>query len=522
VEPSNTQPIDSVVPSWDETADLLRRQVEVQRQLLQLSKECGIAFYRPHYYQDLYHTCSFKRRGLFAGNRLGKSEGNAAETVAWMMGERVWYKTAFDVLRVIHQHGTNRHNTITRHHEGGENHPLVRQSIPPWPTKQVIVCTNWDKVDEIWTNQSLDRPGKIWKLLPKGFGRGSRNHEGVISEIYGANGSLIKFVSVDAFRRNPLVAESSDWDRVSFDEPGPEDLWKGLSRGLVDRHGQGDFTLTSLQEMWIYDYFYSDENTNKENRIAWRAEIYDNPFLTNESIKAFADDLTEDERTCRLEGLPLELSGLVYKEFKREQHVLKDLPPGWKDWHLPSHDCVLYARADVHSVTPNAVLFAAVDKSGIPVLCHEIWRSSNADDLADEINEYVKLTGCFLANVKMDPSGWIQDMSTRAASIARTFAAHGLFCGKASKDFTNGILKTRSALKQNQLFFAPTLRRTLWEISRYAFDPKTGKPYDKDDHLMENLRRLCIDSCPWFDPDKAAGFPITDQEFITADLTLNV
>jgi len=510
----------SLVPSGDDTAELLQQQVAVQRQLLKMVKECGIAFYRPHYFQDLYHTCPLKRRGLFAGNRLGKSEGNAAETVAWMLGERVWYKTPFDVLQVLHEKGANRRNVVARHHNGSPEHPLVRQGIPPWPTKQVIVCTNWDKVDEIWTNQSLDRPGKLWKLLPQGFGRGSRNHEGVISEVYGANGSLVKFVSVDAFRRNALIAESSDWDRVSFDEPGPEELWKGLARGLVDRHGQGDFTLTSLQEMWIYDYFYGEEAADKENRESWRAQIYDNPFLSDIAIKDFSDDLTEDERTCRLEGLPLELSGLVYKEFRRDQHVLKTLPPGWHDWHLPAHDCILYARADVHAVTPNAVLFCAVDKSEIPVICHEIWRSCSADELADEIAAYVAMTGCFLSNIRMDPSGWIQDMSTRAASIATTFAAKGLYCGKASKDFTNGVLKTREAFKRNRLFFVPTVRQTLRELSRYAYNPKTGKPYDKDDHMMENLRRLCIDRLAFFDPDRAAGYKIEDQEIPFPDLSL--
>lgn len=519
--PSQADP--SLVLSEDETSalDLLARSNAIKRQLLTLSKQCGIAFYRPHHYQDSYHSSKAKRRGLFAGNRFGKSEGNSAETCAWMLGERPWYKTPFDVLKVDYAGNGHRcGNVVSRRHAGGDNHPLVKQGIPPWPTKQLIVTTNWGKVHEIWTSQETDRPGKLWKLLPQGFGKGSRNHEGVIDEVIGTNGSLLKFMSVDAFKRHPQTIESSDWDRVSFDEPGPIEMWKGAARGLVDRNGQGDFTLTSLVEMWIYDYFTSEDNKDKVDRESWRATMYDNPHLTDEAIARFIEELTDDEKECRIKGLPLELSGLVYKEFKRDQHILKSVPNGWPDYHLPAKGTILYARVDPHPVTPNAVLFAAVGPSEIPVVCHEIWSSADADTLADEVLNYVKSTGCYLANIKMDPAAWVVDGVTRSASIARTFSSRGLFCAKASKDFTNGVLKTRSAFKQNRILFAPTLRRTLWEISRYAYDPRTGKPNDRDDHMMENLRRLCIDNLPFFDPDRAQGSPIGDQEIVTADLSI--
>lgn len=520
--PPEIDPSPSLVLGEDDTQiELLQRSNEIKRTLLQLQKDCGIAFYRPTYYQDLFHSSPAKRRGLFAGNRFGKSEGNAAETTAWMLGERPWYKAAFDVLRVDHNNGVGRHSLVSRHHPGGDSHPLVRLGIPPWPTKQLIITTNWSKVHDIWTSQESDRPGKLWKMLPRGFGTPSRNHEGVIDEVIGANGSLLKFMSIDAFKRHPQVAESSDWDRVSFDEPGPIELWKGSARGLVDRNGQGDFTLTSLVEMWIYDYFTAEDVKDNVDRASWTASIYDNPHLSDEAIARFALELTDDEKSCRLNGLPLELSGLVYKEFKRQIHILQGVPAGWRDYHLPPKSFILYCRVDPHPVTPNAVQFATVGPSEVPVICHEIWASLDADALADEVLTYVKSTGCFLANVKMDPAAWIQDAVTRATSIARTFSARGLFCGKASKDFTNGILKTRSALKSNRLLFSPNVRRTLWEISRYAYDPVTGKPYDKDDHMMENLRRFCIDSLPYFDPDKAAGFAIGDEEVTRADLSLS-
>lgn len=519
----------------EDQLDLLRRQVEIDRALLRMQKECGIAFYRPHYYQHLFHTSVAKRRGLFAGNRFGKSAANGAETVAWMLGERPWYKTSFDILKVSTL-GGNRSSMCASRFEGSPSHPAVKSGIPPWPTKQLVVTTNWDKVHEIWTAQDADRPGKLWQFIPKGFVKKTvRNHEGVIDEVYGTNGALLKFMSVDAFKRNQQIAESSDWDRVALDEPAPEDLWKGAARGLVDRNGQGDFTLTSMQEMWIYDYFNSEDSRDKAGRESWRATMRDNPHLSDAAIEAFAQDLTDEEKQCRIEGLPLELSGLVYKEFKRDLHVLKTLPAPmvetdsnhekivheWRDWHLPPKNHLLYIRVDPHPQTPHAVSFFAVGPSCIPVQCYEIWHGCDADSLVRMIRDYIRQTGCFVASIKMDPSAWTPDNVTRVASIASTFSKYDLFVQKGSKDMTNGILKTRTALREQRILFVPTVKRTLWEISRYNYD-KENHPVDKDDHFMENLRRLCVDTpLRFFNPDRSYGEAIPEDDFAGATRKLN-
>lgn len=548
---SASQLLDTPLHRHDEEAlEVLARQNEIDRALLRLQKECGIAFYRPHWTQHQFHSAltlfgkPAKRRGLFAGNRLGKSQCHAAECVAWMLGERPWYKVPFDILGVTHDKGKDRRIIVKLHHEGGDSHPLVRQGIPPWPTKQVIVCTNWDKVHEIWTSQEADRPGKLWQFLPRGFVlKTVRNHEGVIDEVYGKNGSLLKFMSVDAFKRNKLIAESSDWDRVGYDEPGPISLWKGLARGLVDRDGQSDFTLTSLDEIWIYDAFSATEVQDKQNpdaivfspqvRASQHATMYDNPYLTDSGIENYLSTLSEDEVACRAEGIPLELSGLIYKEFRRDRHILTSLPEGWHDWHLPANGldasgkphplaprCVLYARVDTHPVTPHAVTFAAVGPLEIPVICHEIWRACDADTLCESINEYVRSTACWLAGIKIEPAAWIKDPSTRSVSIAQRFAAHGLPVRPASKDLDNGILAVKSAFKRDRVLFTPNCKRHFWELSRYRYDPETGKPVDRDDHMLENLRRLLIDRTPFVDPDRAAGEPIGDAPFETANLSL--
>lgn len=512
----------TLLPDAD-VLELLQRQSAIQRELLRLHKENGIGFYRPHWYQHLFHASKAKRRGLFAGNRLGKSDGNATETCAWMLGERPWYRASFNILGVDHDNGKHRTVVIKLRHDGSPNHPLVKQGIPPWPTKQLVVCSNWDKVHEIWTSQELDRPGKLWKFLPRGFGKASKNHVGIIDEVVGENGSLLKFMSVDAYKKNPMGGESSDWDRCSLDEPAPQKLWKSVARGLVDRQGQGDFTLTSLEELWIYEYFNLDEIPKDSpdvcrDRFSVRATMHDNPYLSDAGIAAYIGELDEDEIQCRINGIPLELSGLIYKEFKKDVHVLQTLPEGWRDWHLPAKDLILYARADTHPVRPHAVAFFAVGPHEVPVQCHEIYQGCDADALGETISAYIASTGCFLGGFKVEPAAWIKDPSNRTVSIAKVLSKYGLFPRPASKDLSNGILSVRSALRQRRLLFAPTCKRTLWEMARYRYDPETGRPVDENDHMMENLYRLVIDSPKFFNPD-SGNFAIPDEEFTQESLS---
>ena len=482
----------------DESLELLQDSIRAKRSLLADIKANGLRYYRPHKKQDAFHRATEKRRAYFAGNRSGKSQSSSAETCAWALGERVWYPTS---------------------------DPARTSGIPPWPTKQLIITTDWDKVDEIWTSQRGDRPGKLWQLLPQGCVKSiKRNHSGAIETVELERGSLIRFDTEEAFKRNPQGSESSDWDRIAVDEPITNDQWKAASRGLVDRHGQGDFTLTPLREMWIYDYFYGDgAATSKDletvpGRFAIRGSIYDNPHLTREAIAEFERDLTEDERQARLYGIPLELSGLVYKEFSREIHVLKHLPEGWADWHLPPKNYILYARIDTHPQTPHACLFCAIGPSGVPILNHEIYLPLDAEGLADVINDYVRSTGLFLADIRVEPAAWQKDSVTRSVSIADTMCAKGLLVQPASKDKSNGILNMRSVFKNPfGVRFAPTLRRTLWEISRYCYD-KENKPVDKDDHMMENMYRMFINPPVWFDPDTASGYEITEQDIESQSL----
>lgn len=464
------------------------KELELEKKRIELVKSNGLAFYKPHPGQDAFHRAGSRiHRMVRCGNRYGKSTMGCAEDLAWLLGERTWYPKT-DAAR--------------------------RLGIPQRPVKGLVITTDWDKVDEIWTSQKGEG-GKLWKFAPNGFIIGTkRNHSGAIETVECANGSTLRFDTVESFKKNPQGSESSDTDFAHIDEPCDEDHYKAVARGLVDRGGADWFTLTPLKEFWINDMFFPQPGLPPRFKPAqlWAAQgrTHDNPYLSAANIENFMALLTPDEVECRINGLPLELSGLVYKTYSHAKHVLKDIPKGWADYQTPPRNYILYAAIDPHPQTPHAVLFVAVNPLGQRFIYDELWVKCSAEDLSYLVQK--KLEGYMHAPVKCDPIAWINDPITET-SLAEEFGKHGLWVEKASKGKTHGILKMVGEFNKPDLFVAPNLQRFHFEINRYCYD-KENKPIDKDDHMMENMYRLFINDPVWFDADKDSGLPIGDMEFV--------
>ena len=460
----------------------------------------GIAFYKPHAKQDAFHRAGdFKARAVFAGNRFGKSDLGAAEDVAQALGNRPWYKKD----DVAYQCG-----------------------IPARAQKILIITTDWDKVDEIFTGERGANPGKLWKLFPKGFVKSKRrNHSGAIDTIECENGSLIRFDTVKSFMQNPQGLESSDWDVIHVDEPCPEDMFKAAARGLVDRNGQYYFTLTALSEPWMYDHFFPDPNQagDASNRFmcegrrwAITGSMRDNPYLSEDAIAAFEATLTPEERDCRLNGIPLTLAGVIYKEFSYDRHVLKAVPQGWNSYTEPPYDWPIYLHIDPHPQTPHMVLFCAVSPFNQLFFFNEIFEHCSVERLSQLIHE--KLDGRTVVQGRIDPLAYINDPITET-NMAEEFARHGVFLEKATKALQQGILRTKAELKRpNRIYVCPDMARFLFEISHYHWD-KDNKPCDKDDHAMECFyRQLLAD--PIYVALNENSPSVPDMVFAGADLTM--
>lgn len=473
------------------------------KRLVQLKRQNGLLFYEPFKKQDMFHrNGNILRRYVRTGNRFGKSTLGAAEDSSWALGERPWY---------------------------AEDDPARYIGIPKRPTKGLIIVADWDKAHEVFTNP-VDGAGlgKLFKFLPKDKLIAKKtNTNGVISEItvkckWGGE-STIMLDTVKSFKTNPMGQESSDWDWIHVDEPCPKAMWIANSRGLVDRQGSAWFTCTPINEPWINDMFLPRKAMRKQIDGAvmidgdhWMitGNSYDNPHLTERALKLFEKDLTEAERACRIQGIPLALSGLVYKQYDPELHVMERVPHGWESWLTPPKSYTIRVWIDPHPSTPHAVLFSATSPQGFVFYYHEIFRACLINDLCDMINEV--LFGYDPFQVVIDPAAFIEN-PIDGRCFADVFNENGLFVEKAPKDLVNGIIKAQAFLGRRKrvndsitapiCYFAPHLSETAWEFDHYEWSQtKENKPVDKHDHMMENFYRsvLCdVDNyvAPSVEPD---------------------
>lgn len=467
----------------DDEFERLESKRQLKKLLLaktELMASDPLRFYHPHAKQDLFHRQGgLKHRAVFAGNRFGKSQMGVAEDAAFVTGCRPWY---------------------------GSTDPAYLGGIPQRPVKLLIITTDWDKVDEIFTSERGEL-GKLWKMLPRGIVKTKkRNHSGAIEMMELNNGSVIRFDTVKSFEVNPQGSESSDWDAIHIDEPCSEDQYKAASRGLMDRGGCDWFTLTPLREPWIYDFFFSREDMEADklanglmsggNRWAIRGSTYDNTFLSKSAIEDYESTLSEDEKTCRLLGVPLELSGMVYKEFSYSKHVYKECPIGWEDLHLPPSNWPVWVLIDPHPQTPTMCLFVAAAPSGQLFYFDEIFQKLMINELSEEL--LLRTRRFNSVRFVCDPLAFIEHPIS-GGSMAQEFARCGVPVRKATKALTQGIMRVKEELKKpDRLWFSCRLRETLFEFTHYVWDTRENKPKDKDDHAMECLYRSILEQPRFF------------------------
>lgn len=429
------------------------------------------------------------------------SEMGAAEDVAFALGYRPWVPVG-DPLRTL--------------------------GIPTHATKGLIVTTDWDKSTEIFTSTEAGaNQGKLLKYIPAAsLVEMTKNHSGaidrvVVKSIHGGN-SVIHLDTVKSFKQNPLGQESSAWDWAHFDEPVPEAMWKAIARGLVDRDGHAWFTCTPLTEPWLDGKFipnlddqtaadFTGDNASDSDHWWMTGSMHDNPYNSERAITLYISELTEEERETRISGIPAAYSGIVYKEFRPNEHKLKAAPSGWKDWQTPPPEYCLDFAIDYHPRKPHHVLFIATSPLDVHYVYAELWLSCLMSELVSEIKSIlhgVEPTRPGLIDPLADTPNRVTDC-TPLEEVLRL----GLPVIPATKDPHNGILKVKELLKARDriglpiMFVNPACKRFLFEISRgYIWDGDTNKPFKENDDAMENFYRLCLQGLSYVPPSSISEY----------------
>jgi len=311
-----------------------------------------IEFYEHLFQQRLFHDDPARVKGLFGGNRSGKTE------------------------------------------EGAE---YVNVKCLEKPGQRWWVCAK-NFSDSVNIQQR-----KIWALLPK-----SKIKYGDYSEVNGftnrkliyKNGSMIIFKSYDQKRE---AFQSDDVDGIWNDEEPPYDIYREERMRLIDRDGEMIFTMTSLKGITqlleeIFDG-YESINTRyaplikehiptlikKEGMSFYMLWTTDNPHINQSRVISESKLMNRDEIKARIYGLPVNLKGRVYPKFSKDIHVIQ-----MED--VPFHDCSFLTVIDPHDRKPYAIIWAAVDSMGRLFIFHESPFNKDFNDIAYGDKTYEEYT----------------------------------------------------------------------------------------------------------------------------------
>jgi hypothetical protein len=450
-------------------------------------------FFQPSPKQlEFFANADKKRRGGFCGNRFGKSTLGVVEDICWLIGYRPFFK---------------------------EGDPRRTAGIPVHGVKGLVIAEDLDKVKEIFTNnESGEGQGKFIEFLPDGWYTTRKNEKGIIvqinvkSEVNGVlRESVVMFDTVRSYKANPAGFESGDWDFIHVDEPVVKDLWTAASRGLIDRDGSSWWLLTPIKEPWMYNDMVDNAKKSPDTYWFFEADMDDNPTLTESAKLIYLDSLPEDEREARKSGKPLAHVRLVLGDYKDEYHKFDGNLPGWSGSKPPAINYTCYA-IDNHPATPHAVLFLSISpgENGDIDIYDELFVKCRMNTLAETV--LAKLEGVRLGYGLCDPSAWNTDQGSGVCH-AETLLEMGLDVVPGSKRKEAAILLTQQLFHQRKRRVRVHARcvNLIKEIKHNYFGDN-GKPVDKDDHLIECLRRLVIhDGLKYYSP----SFVGAGQSFTT-------
>jgi len=181
---------------------------------------------------------------------------------------------------------------------------------------------------------------------------------------------------------------------------------------------------------------------------------------------------------------------LVLPQFKRKTHIVEwfEIPLRW----------LVDIAIDVHPRERQAVLFVATDPKNDRYICDEIWDYGDGTWVAEQLIRKINKHDYRVNRIVIDPlsKGDSNNPETTYEKIYNILARYGYHLEVASKDKDAGILEIKNHLmgpnKKPSMFLFDSCVRTLYEIEGWMWDKETNKAAKKDDHMMENLYRICL------------------------------
>jgi phage terminase large subunit-like protein len=464
-------------PSDPREALLLR--VRAREALKRRRAEGGIRYFRPSS-EEQERALRFTKRGalVIGGNRSGKTEVGAAETVYRLLG----------------------------------NHPFKPTHRPPirvWACSQDLPGVK---------DQPHTQLEKLRKWLPRDALRGGsweKSYSPMARTLNLANGSQVEFKGYD---QGLLKFESSAVHWIWLDEEPPDKrIWSSCLLRLLDYSGQWMLTATPVLSLqgkgWIEELW--DARLDPDCGFDWfQLFTLNNTYLPRGEAEALFANLTDEERAVRANGAFARLGGKVLAEFDPARHLCDPwLPPAsWRH----------YLVIDPGGRNPTGGLFAAADPDGglhlyaehyladeLPAfhvgLMHAVWVALWTGQAPPELD------------VLIDPAGWSRERTIAGGQLDRSvveeyqIAARDLgwtgFNPRPAVNVDVFAWRVKRYLKAGLISIGRHLQWWQWEADRWTYQSQRSglvasekelpnRPIDKFDHLAGSCTRYLVNELP--------------------------
>lgn len=328
------------------------------------------------------------------------------------------------------------------------------------------------------------------------------------------NGSIIELKGAenpDALRGVKLrglvideIASIRNWDW----------LWSEVLRPtLTDYEAPAIFISTPKGFNHFHTLFLQGQGDASENYKSWRFTSYDNPYIKGEEIDAAKSELTDDTFAQEYMADFRKYTGLIFKDFSRETHVIDpfDIPDGWD----------IYRGLDFGSTNPTACLWVGVDGDDNWFVFDEHYQTGETIDFhAGVINAKTRRA---VSATYGDPSGaqWINEFSQRGIYISPANKETGqsqegwvrfgiervaerlkLTPGYSVPSMPAGHYKATTDKGMPKLFIFSTCTNLIRELETYRWKEKTvtqaqdlnnpEQPEKANDHACDALRYFAV------------------------------
>ncbi|MBR2337262.1 MAG: terminase family protein [Clostridia bacterium] len=403
-----------------------------------------------HHKQLAFHKCQKRNRWVFGGNRSGKTECGAVESIY--------------IARGIHPFRQN------------------KKDVFGW-----VVSLSKEVQRDV-------AQSKILKYLPKEWiseiimsaGRKDSPESGIIDQIKIKNVfggiSTIGFKSCDQGREK---FQGSSLDFVWFDEEPPEDVYRECKMRVIDKQGDIFGTMTPLKGLtFVYDEIFLNRSNSQDVWYEFM-EWADNPYLANDEIEGLTQTLSEKELDARRFGRFSDESGLVYTEFDENVHVIDpfEVPFDWQStisidpglnnplachWYAVDYDGNVYVVAEHYTAKKDVA-----------------WHSKKIKEISDQIGWRRDSGGRLTAIID---SAANQKTLASVKSVTELFYDHGILANpNVNKDVFSGIARVKEYFKDNRIFIFKGCVNLIREIKSYRWG-KGDLPIKRDDHCVDELR----------------------------------